>query len=184
MISMYAEYSGRTLYVALSTDTIDGAKNGDKLYHMDTGKRYVYNETNDAWDEQPEEGGGGGGNQILTWALQVVNGTTKGTTTQRNIIVIGVYDQDKHCLTRKSVTVSASHSLVAIPQSLRTTPATRISRTLVMVGVNKNLTSPTYTLEGDVGFYAETDSVPELGTGYTGYLFAVYGDNAKITISN
>lgn len=58
MISMYAEYSGRTLYVALSSDTIDGAKNGDKLYEMDTGKRYVYNETNDAWDEQPEEGGG------------------------------------------------------------------------------------------------------------------------------
>lgn len=61
MISMYAEYSGRTLYVALSSDTIEGAKNGDKLYHMDTGKRYVYNESNDAWDEQPEEGGGGGG---------------------------------------------------------------------------------------------------------------------------
>lgn len=61
MISMYAEYSGRTLYVALSTDTIVGAKNGDKLYEMDTGKRYVYNESNDAWDEQPEEGGGGGG---------------------------------------------------------------------------------------------------------------------------
>lgn len=60
MISMYAEYSGRTLYVALSSDTIDGAKNGDKLYEMDTGKRYVYNESNDAWDEQPEEGGGGG----------------------------------------------------------------------------------------------------------------------------
>lgn len=59
MISMYAEYSGRTLYVALSSDTIDGAKNGDTLYEMDTGKRYVYNETNDAWDEQPEEGGGG-----------------------------------------------------------------------------------------------------------------------------
>lgn len=61
MISMYAEYSGRTLYVALSSDTIDGAKNGDTLYEMDTGKRYVYNESNDAWDEQPEEGGGGGG---------------------------------------------------------------------------------------------------------------------------
>lgn len=61
MISMYAEYSGRTLYVALSSDTIEGAKNGDTLYEMDTGKRYVYNETNDAWDEQPEEGGGGGG---------------------------------------------------------------------------------------------------------------------------
>lgn len=61
MISMYAEYSGRTLYVALSTDTIEGAKNGDKLYEMDTGKRYVYNESNDAWDEEPEEGGGGGG---------------------------------------------------------------------------------------------------------------------------
>lgn len=61
MISMYAEYSGRTLYVALSTDTIEGAKNGDKLYHMDTGKRYVYNDTNNSWDEQPEEGGGGGG---------------------------------------------------------------------------------------------------------------------------
>lgn len=60
MISMYAEYSGRTLYVALSTDTIEGAKNGDTLYEMDTGKRYVYNESNDAWDEQPEEGGGGG----------------------------------------------------------------------------------------------------------------------------
>ena len=58
MISMYAEYSGRTLYVALSSDTIEGAKNGDKLYEMDTGKRYVYNESNDAWDEQPEEGGG------------------------------------------------------------------------------------------------------------------------------
>lgn len=58
MISMYAEYSGRTLYVALSSDTIDGAKNGDTLYEMDTGKRYVYNESNDAWDEQPEEGGG------------------------------------------------------------------------------------------------------------------------------
>lgn len=61
MISMYAEYSGRTLYVALSTDTIEGAKNGDTLYHMDTGKRYVYNDTNNSWDEQPEEGGGGGG---------------------------------------------------------------------------------------------------------------------------
>ena len=61
MISMYAEYSGRTLYVALSSDAIEGAKNGDTLYEMDTGKRYVYNETNDAWDEQPEEGGGGGG---------------------------------------------------------------------------------------------------------------------------
>lgn len=61
MISMYAEYSGRTLYVALSSDTIEGAKNGDKLYEMDTGKRYVYNENNDSWDEQPEEGGGGGG---------------------------------------------------------------------------------------------------------------------------
>ena len=61
MISMYAEYSGRTLYVALSSDTIDGAKNGDTLYEMDTGKRYVYNESNDAWDEQPEGGGGGGG---------------------------------------------------------------------------------------------------------------------------
>lgn len=60
MISMYAEYSGRTLYVALSTDTIEGAKNGDKLYHMDTGKRYVYNDTNNSWDVQPEEGGGGG----------------------------------------------------------------------------------------------------------------------------
>lgn len=64
MISMYAEYSGRTLYVALSSDTIDGAKNGDTLYEMDTGKRYVYNESNDAWDEQPEEGGGGGGEQV------------------------------------------------------------------------------------------------------------------------
>lgn len=64
MISMYAEYSGRTLYVALSSDTIEGAKNGDTLYEMDTGKRYVYNETNDAWDEQPEEGGGGGGTLI------------------------------------------------------------------------------------------------------------------------
>nr|UWD58102.1 MAG: FG-GAP repeat protein [Bacteriophage sp.] len=51
---MYAEYSGRTLYVALSTDSVEGAKNGDKLYEMDTGKRYVYNETNDAWDEQPD----------------------------------------------------------------------------------------------------------------------------------
>lgn len=61
MISMYAEYSGRTLYVALSSDNIVGAKNGDTLYEMDTGKRYVYNESNDAWDEQPEEGGGGGG---------------------------------------------------------------------------------------------------------------------------
>ena len=59
MISMYAEYSGRTLYVALSSDTIDGAKKGDTLYEMDTGKRYVYNESNDSWDEQPEEGGGG-----------------------------------------------------------------------------------------------------------------------------
>ena len=59
MISMYAEYSGRTLYVALSSDNIEGAKNGDTLYEMDTGKRYVYNESNDAWDEQPEEGGGG-----------------------------------------------------------------------------------------------------------------------------
>lgn len=59
MISMYAEYSGRTLYVALSSDTIEGAKNGDKLYHMDTGKRYVYNDTNNSWDEQHEEGGGG-----------------------------------------------------------------------------------------------------------------------------
>ena len=64
MISMYAEYSDRTLYVALSSDTIEGAKNGDTLYEMDTGKRYVYNESNDAWDEQPEEGGGGGGTLI------------------------------------------------------------------------------------------------------------------------
>lgn len=44
MISMYAEYSGRTLYVALSSDKIDGAKNGDTLYEMDTGKRYVQQE--------------------------------------------------------------------------------------------------------------------------------------------
>lgn len=58
MISMYAQYSGRTLYVALSSDTIEGAKNGDKLYEMDTGKRYVYNEKNGSWDEQHEEGGG------------------------------------------------------------------------------------------------------------------------------
>lgn len=46
MISMYAEYSGRTLYVCLSTDNnaddFKGAKNGDTMYHMDTGKRYVY----------------------------------------------------------------------------------------------------------------------------------------------
>lgn len=73
MISMYAEYSGRTLYVALSSDTIEGAKNGDTLYEMDTGKRYVYNESNDAWDEQPEEGGGGGG--TLTTKTITTNGT-------------------------------------------------------------------------------------------------------------
>ena len=72
MISMYAEYSGRTLYVALSSDTIEGAKNGDTLYEMDTGKRYVYNESNDAWDEQPEEGGGGG--TLITKTI-----TTNGT---------------------------------------------------------------------------------------------------------
>ena len=71
MISMYAEYSGRTLYVALSSDTIEGAKNGDTLYEMDTGKRYVYNESNDAWDEQPEEGGGGGSDlEIMQHVVQ------------------------------------------------------------------------------------------------------------------
>lgn len=75
MISMYAEYSGRTLYVALSTDTIEGAKNGDKLYEMDTGKRYVYNESNDAWDEQPEEGGGG----TLIEKIIITNGTFAAT---------------------------------------------------------------------------------------------------------
>lgn len=74
MISMYAEYSGRTLYVALSSDTIEGAKNGDTLYEMDTGKRYVYNESNDAWDEQPEEGGGGGG-------IEIRNVTFRNSTT-------------------------------------------------------------------------------------------------------
>lgn len=61
MISMYAEYSGRTLYVALSSDTIDGAKNGDTLYEMDTGKRYVCKDSGgvmNRWVEQPEEGGG------------------------------------------------------------------------------------------------------------------------------
>lgn len=178
MISMYAEYSGRTLYVALSSDTIEGAKNGDKLYEMDTGKRYVYNEFNDAWDEQPEEGGGGGGNQILTWNLKIVNGTTQA------IYFIGEYDPDKKCLKRNTISVSAPSRVFAIPQSLRTTPALRVSRTLVMVGVKDNPTAPTYTLEGDVEFYGETSSVPELGSIYTGYLFAVYGDNAKITISN
>ncbi|MBQ1758077.1 MAG: hypothetical protein IIZ94_00205 [Prevotella sp.] len=75
MISMYAEYSGRTLYVALSSDTIEGAKNGDTLYEMDTGKRYVYNETNDAWDEQPEEGGGG----TLIEKIITTNGTFAAT---------------------------------------------------------------------------------------------------------
>lgn len=63
MISMYAEYSGRTLYVCLSTDNnaddFKGAKNGDTMYHMDTGKRYVYNEVDKAFHELPEEGGGG-----------------------------------------------------------------------------------------------------------------------------
>lgn len=78
MISMYAEYSGRTLYVALSTDTIDGAKNGDTLYEMDTGKRYVYNESNDAWDEQPEEGGGGGGIEIRNVTFRNSIGTNIG----------------------------------------------------------------------------------------------------------
>lgn len=80
MISMYAEYSGRTLYVALSTDTIDGAKNGDTLYEMDTGKRYVYNESNDAWDEQPEEGGGGGGGGTETALVKVRNRRTGSLT--------------------------------------------------------------------------------------------------------
>ena len=63
MISMYAEYSGRTLYVALSSDTIEGAKNGDKLYEMDTGKRYVCTDSGggmNRWVEQPEDSGGGG----------------------------------------------------------------------------------------------------------------------------
>lgn len=83
MISMYAEYSGRTLYVALSSDTIDGAKNGDKLYEMDTGKRYVYNESNDAWDEQPEEGGGGGGYEYQR--LEIVN--KRNTSTQFAYII-------------------------------------------------------------------------------------------------
>lgn len=79
MISMYAEYSGRTLYVALSSDTIEGAKNGDKLYEMDTGKRYVYNESNDAWDEQPEEGGGGGaGIEIRNVTFRNSIGTNTG----------------------------------------------------------------------------------------------------------
>lgn len=71
MISMYAEYSGRTLYVALSSDTIDGAKNGDTLYEMDTGKRYVYNETSDSWDEQPKEGGP----VLQTWQVTVNTGS-------------------------------------------------------------------------------------------------------------
>lgn len=75
MISMYAEYSGRTLYVALSTVNIDGAKNGDTLYEMDTGKRYVYNESNDAWDEQPEEGGGGGPTENLVFKLHNQTGS-------------------------------------------------------------------------------------------------------------
>ena len=74
MISMYAEYSGRTLYVALSSDTIEGAKNGDKLYEMDTGKRYVYNESNDSWDEQPEEGGGGGGGGDVVMGTTITTG--------------------------------------------------------------------------------------------------------------
>lgn len=81
MISMYAEYSGRTLYVALSSDTIDGAKNGDKLYEMDTGKRYVYNESNDAWDEQPEEGGGSGGDYVASGWLDKTKPTNGAVLT-------------------------------------------------------------------------------------------------------
>lgn len=80
MISMYAEYSGRTLYVALSSDNIEGAKNGDTLYEMDTGKRYVYNETNDAWDEQPEEGGGGGYSADDNVTIRLGNKTGISTT--------------------------------------------------------------------------------------------------------
>lgn len=79
MISMYAEYSGRTLYVALSSDTIDGAKNGDTLYEMDTGKRYVYNESNDAWDEQPEEGGG---SETYPVSVQLINRRSVSVTLQ------------------------------------------------------------------------------------------------------
>lgn len=176
----------RRIWTALGPDAPEGhdIHVNDVIYYMDSSQcgivTHVYPEGSIDVEFLPDVGG----NQILTWSLKVVNGTTQGTTTQRNIIVIGVYDPDKHRLTRNSVTVSASSRVFGIPQSVRTTPATRISRTLVMVGVNKNLTSPTYTLEGDVGFYGETDSVPELGTGYTGYLFAVSGDNAKITISN
>lgn len=79
MISMYAEYSGRTLYVALSTDTIEGAKNGDKLYEMDTGKRYVCKDSGgvmNRWVEQPEEGGGGG---TLIEKTITTNGTFAAT---------------------------------------------------------------------------------------------------------
>lgn len=86
MISMYAEYSGRTLYVALSSDTIDGAKNGDTLYEMDTGKRYVYNESNDAWDEQPEEGGG----KTYPVSVQLINRRSVSVTLQFGIVVNGI----------------------------------------------------------------------------------------------
>lgn len=183
MISMYAEYSGRTLYVALSSDTIDGAKNGDKLYEMDTGKRYVYNESNDAWDEQPEEGGGTG-NQILTWNLNIVNGTTHGTTSQRNIIVLSDYVSDLQCMRRRSIGVSNPSRIIFIPQALRTTPATGITRTVVLIAIHKDLPSPGYSVEGDVTFYGEISGAPELGSNYNSYIFAVYGDNAKITITN
>ena len=175
----------RRIWTCLEADDPDlNMQVGDIIYYMDLSICAIITGipapgSINTWD-LPDIGS----NQILLWNLRIVNGTTQGTTVQRNIIVLGEYDPDKHCLRRRAITASIPSRVIGIPQSLRTTPATGISRTLVMVGVNKNLTSPTYTLEGDVGFYGETDSVPELGTGYTGYLFAVYGDNAKITISN
>lgn len=93
MISMYAEYSGRTLYVCLSTDNnaddFKGAKNGDTMYHMDTGKRYVYNDVDKAFHELPEEGGGGG----TTPKRQITfkNSRVAGSASNKRVSLVGVY---------------------------------------------------------------------------------------------
>lgn len=63
---MAIRQEGNTYY-GLSTDTkpTGAVLNGREFREMDTGKKYLFDEENGEWLEQPEEGGGGGGGVMV-----------------------------------------------------------------------------------------------------------------------
>lgn len=165
MISMYAEYSGRTLYVCLSTDNnaddFKGAKNGDTMYHMDTGKRYVYNEVDKAFHELPEEGGGGGGGLYPNVNVTFQRDSSTGTSALPMDTVALDEDNSVYIGTHHLLPKSGTYEFTTLLQNDNI--VVRFSRSITKILYNGNDLRVTFWFVETNNYYAK---IPYQGSEY------------------